>query len=109
MKTASTLLNRREFGKTALVAGAALACGATVAPAAESTTKRIRTGVIGCGSVSHQYLPQLKKSPFTEVVSLCDIRYERAQKQGEKFQVHNSYPNIDAMLAGEPFDFLIDL
>jgi predicted dehydrogenase len=108
MKTTSTL-NRREFGKTTLIAGAGLACGAAVISAGETSPRRIRTGVIGCGSVSHQYLPQLKKSPFVEVVSLCDIRYERAQKQGEKFQVPHTYPNIEAMLAGEPFEFLIDL
>jgi predicted dehydrogenase len=109
MKTASTLLNRREFSKTAAIAGAAVFCGASVMPAADTNTSRVRAGVIGCGSVSHQYLPQLTKSPFTEVVSLCDIRYERAQRQGEKFQVRNTYPNIEAMLAGEPFEFLVDL
>src|ERR1044071_10327770 len=103
------LLNRREFTKTAVVASAALASGAAAAAAAEKAGKRIRTGVIGCGSVSHQYLPQLTASRFVEVVSLCDIRYERAQKQGEKFKVRNTYPNIEAMLAGEPFEFLIDL
>ena len=109
MKIPAKLLNRRDFSKTALVAGAGLVCGASAARAADTFTKRIRTGVIGCGSVSHQYLPQLKKSQFVEVVSLCDIRYERAQKQGEKFQVRDTYPNFEAMLAGEPFDFLVDL
>jgi predicted dehydrogenase len=103
------LLNRREFTKTAVVASAALASGAAAAAAAEKAGKRIRTGVIGCGSVSHQYLPQLTASRFVEVVSLCDIRYQRAQQQGEKFKVRNTYPNIEAMLAGEPFEFLIDL
>jgi predicted dehydrogenase len=109
MKTSPTLLNRREFSKTAVLAGAAVACGASNLSAEREGTKRIRTGIIGCGSVSHQYLPQLTKSPYVEVVSLCDIRYERAQSQGAKFQVRNTYPNIDAMLAGEPFDFLVDL
>lgn len=109
MKTLPIRVNRREFGKTALLAGAALVSGPTAALTADAATKRIRTGVIGCGSVSHQYLPQLTASRFVEVVSLCDIRYERAQKQGEKFKVRKTYPNIDAMLAGEPFEFLIDL
>jgi len=104
-----TRLNRREFSKTALLAGTALVSGAGATWAADPGMKRIRTGVIGCGSVSHQYLPQLTASRFVEVVSLCDIRYERAEKQGEKFNVRNTYPNIDAMLAGEPFEFLIDL
>jgi predicted dehydrogenase len=43
------------------------------------------------------------------VVSLCDIRPKRARKQAEKFKVAHFYPHIDKMLAGESFDFLIDL
>src|SRR5947209_2684458 len=109
MKTMPARLNRREFNKTALLAGAALVSGAAGGSAADSAAKRIRTGLIGCSSVSNQYVPQLTKSAFVEVVSLCDIRYERAQKQGQKFNVPNTYPNIDAMLKGETFDFLVDL
>ena len=108
MNTSPLLLNRREFTKTALAAGAAVAAGAAGAFAAEPA-KRIRTGVIGCGSVSGSYLPVLTKSPFVEVVSLCDIKPERARKQAEKFKIGNHYPNIDAMLAGEPFEFLVNL
>src|SRR6187399_99648 len=108
MNTSPSLLNRREFTKTALAAGAAVAAGAASAFAAEPA-KRIRTGVIGCGSVSGSYLPVLTKSPFVEVVSLCDIKPERARKQAEKFKIANHYPNIDAMLAGEPFEFLVNL
>ena len=104
----SSLINRREFTKATLLAGAALASGAVGTLAADASVKRIRTGLIGCGSVSNQYLPQLTKSPFVEVVSLCDIKPERAKRQAERFNVTHHYPNIDAMLAGEPFDFLVD-
>ena len=109
MNTSPSLLNRRDFTKTTLLAGAAVATGALTSPAADAPAKRIRTGVIGCGSVSGSYLPVLTKSPFVEVVSLCDIKPERARKQAERFKVANHYPNIDAMLAGVPFDFLVDL
>ena len=108
MNTSPSLLNRREFTKTALAAGTAVISGAAGAFAAESA-KRIRTGVIGCGSVSGSYLPVLTKSPFVDVVSLCDIKPERARKQAEKFRIANHYPNIDAMLAGESFEFLVNL
>ena len=107
MSTAFSL-NRRDFTKTTLLAGAALASGAVGALAADAPAKRIRTGLIGCGSVSNQYLPQLTQCPFVEVVSLCDIKPERAQRQAERFKVAHHYPNIEAMLAGEPFDFLVD-
>src|SRR5438132_5395058 len=100
-------LNRRQFTKKTLLAGAAVACGASSAPGQD--TKRVRVGIIGCGSVSNSYLPVLTKCPYAEVVSLCDIRPERARKQAEKFKVAHDYPHIDKMLAGEPFEFLIDL
>jgi predicted dehydrogenase len=107
MKPSSYLPTRREFTKTTLLAGAAVVSGAVSVPGEEP--KRIRTGVIGCGSVSNSYLPVLTKCPYAEVVSLCDIRPERAQKQADKFKIEHHYPHIDKMLAGEPFDFLIDL
>lgn len=102
-------LNRRHFGKSALLTGAAVASGAEPAHSEKRSARPIRTGVIGCGSVSHSYLPVLKKSPFVEIVSLCDIRPERAQAQGEMFNVAHTYPNIDKMLDGRPFDFLVNL
>jgi predicted dehydrogenase len=108
MNTSAQLLNRRDFTKTTLLAGSALAAGLP-AFGADGPAKRIRTGVIGCGSVSHSYLPVLTKSPFVEVVSLCDIKPDRAKRQAEKFKIAHHYPHIDAMLAGEPFDFLVVL
>jgi predicted dehydrogenase len=107
MNASSHTLTRREFTKTTLLAGAAISSGVLPIGAAES--KRIRTGVIGCGSVSGSYLPVLAKCPFVEVVSLCDIRSERARKRAEEFKIAHYYPDIDKMLAGEPFDFFIDL
>src|SRR3989442_12345222 len=84
MKTSTPLLNRREFAKTSLLAGAAVASGAA---ALGQETKRIRTGIIGCGSVSGSYLPVLTKCPYVEVVSLCDIRPEPARNRAEKFKI----------------------
>src|SRR5205085_7528932 len=55
-----------------------------------------------------QYLPQLKKCPYAEVVSLCDRKPDRAKARAEQFGIANHYPNINAMLAGVPFEFLID-
>lgn len=109
MKTPPAPMNRRDFTKRTLVAGAAVASGAFHGFSADSPARRIRTGVIGCGSVSHSYLPVLTKCPYAEVVSLCDIKPERAKSQAERFKIAHHYPNLDAMLAGEPFEFLVDL
>jgi predicted dehydrogenase len=58
------LSNRRSFTKSSLLAGAALASGALTSFGGDSPAKRIRAGVIGCGSVSHAYLPVLTGSAF---------------------------------------------
>jgi predicted dehydrogenase len=44
-----------------------------------------------------------------ELVSLCDIRYDRAQQQASRHKVANHYSHIDQMLAGEPFHLLVNL
>jgi predicted dehydrogenase len=101
-----TNLDRREF----LACGAAV--GATVAGgrvAAADGPAKVRVGVIGCGSVSHQYLPHLAKCRHVELVSTCDIIPERAKAQAGRFKVPNHYPRIDKMLAGAAFDLLVNL
>lgn len=90
-----------------------LSAGALINPIsawAETTVdKKIKVAVIGCGSVSGVYLPHLTASPFVEVVSVCDIIPERAAKRAAEFKVPNQYPNIDQLLAGAPFDLLVNL
>jgi predicted dehydrogenase len=101
----TTELDRREFLARAAAVGAVAATG--VAGAAESAT--VRVAVIGCGSVSHQYLPHLTKCRHVELVSACDIIPERARAQAERFKIPNHYPHIDKMLAGAAFDLMINL
>jgi len=71
--------------------------------------KKIKIGLIGCGSVSGVYLPHLSKSPYVELVSVCDIIPERAKKRALEFNVPNQYTHIDQLLAGAPFDLMINL
>ncbi|MFC4872038.1 Gfo/Idh/MocA family protein [Negadavirga shengliensis] len=71
--------------------------------------KKIKVGVIGCGSVSTQYLPHLSRSPHVELVSACDIKPDRAKSQAEKYGIPFHYDHIDKMLAGEPFDLFVNL
>src|SRR5438105_2233361 len=94
-------ISRREF----LGSGAALGAAVGLAGvAAADGPAKVRVGVIGCGSVSHQYLPHLAKCRHVELVSACDIRPERARAQAERFKIPNHYPHIDRMLAGAAFD-----
>lgn len=76
---------------------------------AREPVKKVKIGIIGCGSVSGVYLPHLLQCPYAELVSTCDIIYERAQKRASEFNIPNSYPHIDKMLAGATFDLLVNL
>lgn len=109
-------VNRREFLKQALAAGAAVV-SARLAPWGASAQgspgnesgKKIKVGVIGCGSVSRHYLSNLSASPFVELVSCCDIIYDRAKRAAAKHQVPHHYPHIEKMLAGAEFDLFVNL
>ena len=101
-------ITRQDFLKATAAASATYLLSSIESFAFAMPAKKIRIGLIGCGSVSGQYLPHLSKSPFVELVSVCDIIYERAQKRAAEFKVPNSYPSIDKMLAGPAFDLFVN-
>lgn len=103
-------INRKEF----IDRSAKLMVAGMLAPFVSEAgelfqTKKIKIGLIGCGSVSGMYLPHLSKSEFVELVSVCDIKPERAKAAAEKYNVPNHYPHIDQLLAGAPFDLMVNL
>ncbi len=103
-------INRKEF----IDRSAKLMVAGMLAPFVSQAgelfqTKKIKIGLIGCGSVSGMYLPHLSKSEFVELVSVCDIKPERAKAASEKYNVPNHYPHIDQLLAGAPFDLMVNL
>lgn len=108
--------DRRTFLKQTALASAALSMGpgllSLTGNAGEAPFRppggKIRVGQIGCGSVSGAYLPNLTSKDYIEVVSVCDLKIDRAKKRAEQFKVPNVYPNIDAMLAGAQFDLLVN-
>jgi predicted dehydrogenase len=101
-------ISRQEFLKRSAMASAAVLLSSLEGFALTKKDKKLRVGLIGCGSVSNRYLPQLKSSSLIEVVSLCDIKYDRALAQNKQYNVNAAtYPNIEAMLAGVPFDMMV--
>jgi predicted dehydrogenase len=102
-------ITRQEFLHRTAMAGAALLLSSLKGFPLTQPGKKTRLGIIGCGSVSGQYLPHLIKSEYVELVSVCDIVYERAQSKAKEYNVPNHYPHIDKMLAGPPFDLFVDL
>ncbi len=102
-------ITRNDFLKQSALASASLLVASLNGFANKNYHKKIRVGVIGCGSVSNRYLPHLSESPYVDLVSTCDIIYDRAVTQAKAFKIPNHYRDIDSMLAGAPFDLLVNL
>lgn len=103
-------ISREKFLQYTASASAALLLSSLEGFAARTNVKILRVAVIGCGSVSNRYLPQLLSSKLIKVVSLCDIKYQRAVEQNKQYNVNaETYPHIDAMLKGVPFDMMVTL
>ncbi|HEY0609193.1 MAG TPA: Gfo/Idh/MocA family oxidoreductase, partial [Chitinophaga sp.] len=102
-------ISRYEFLQRTTMAGISMLLTSLQGFALTLPEKKIRVAVIGCGSVSGQYLPHLSKSPYVELVSACDIIYERVQQRAKEYNIPNHYPHIDQMLAGAAFDLMVTL
>jgi predicted dehydrogenase len=101
-------ISRQQFLRITSMAGAA-ALLSSLEGFGATLQGKIKVAVIGCGSVSTQYLPHLSKSPFVELVSCCDIIPERAAKRAKEYNIPNHYPHIDKLLAGAPFNLMVTL
>jgi predicted dehydrogenase len=101
--------SRSEFLQQLTILGAGAVLSPYISPSPTAAEKRIRVAVIGCGSVSNMYLPHLSKSPYVELISACDIKPERAAAQAKKYNIPNQYAHIDQLLAGAPFDMMVNL
>jgi len=100
-------ISRQQFLQSTAMAGAAMLLTSLEGLASYNQNKKIKVALIGCGSVSGVYLPHLTKSPYVEMVSCCDIIYDRAMNRAKEFNIPNHYPHIDKLLAGAPFDLLV--
>jgi predicted dehydrogenase len=105
------LVNRRSFIQK--TASAALITGLWPVPSLKANTienrKKIRVGIIGCGSVSWKYIPDMQQQDYIEIVSCCDIILSRAQARAKDYNIPKVYTNIEDMLAGVDFDLLVNL
>ena len=103
-------MNRQQFLQYTAGAGAAVLLSSLESFATEKTEKKLKVAIIGCGSVSNSYIPHLQTSSLIEIVSLCDIKYDRALAKNKEYKVNAAtYPNVDALLKGVPFDMMITL
>ncbi|MCU0375423.1 MAG: Gfo/Idh/MocA family oxidoreductase [Chitinophagaceae bacterium] len=103
-------LSRSAFLKKTALAGAALLTASLEGWAKQQPAGKIRVAIIGCGSVSNRYIPHLMASPLVEVVSLCDIKPERAVNQRNAYHLQvPAFGSLDEQLKGPAFDMLVTL
>ncbi len=104
-------MTRQEFitSATLTAVGALVSSLDSLAASPAFSARKLKVAIIGCGSVSTQYLPHLKAAAHVELVSVCDIIYKRAIQRAEEYQVPHHYDHIDKQLAGAPFDLLVNL
>ena len=103
-------ISREEFLRYTAAAGASVLLSSLTGFALDRPEQKLKVAIIGCGSVSNRYIPHLQTSPLIQIVSLCDIKYDRALAQNKQYKVGaTTYPNIDAQLKGVPFDMLVNL
>ena len=105
----SDSLTRAAFLQKTSMASAALLLS-SIELFAKEEEKIIRVAIIGCGSVSNRYIVHLQSSPLVKIVSLCDIKQDRAEAQNKKYNIGAStYNNINALLKGNAFDLMLTL
>lgn len=68
----------------------------------------VRTGVLGCGAVSRQYLPVLTQVSNLDVVAVADVDAARADEVGAKFGVMERVAP-DEMIRGSQVELVVNL
>ena len=105
----SDSLTRAAFLQKTSLASAALLLS-SIELFAKEEEKIIKVAIIGCGSVSNRYIVHLQSSPLVKIVSLCDIKQDRAEAQNKKYNIGAStYNHIEALLKGNAFDLMLTL
>ncbi|HET7560362.1 MAG TPA: Gfo/Idh/MocA family oxidoreductase [Limnochordia bacterium] len=71
--------------------------------------KRTRVAVVGCGSVSNSYIPQMLQCPELELVAVCDQAGERAAESAHRHGIGRHFSELDRLLDELDFDLLVNL
>jgi predicted dehydrogenase len=102
-------ISRKKFLQKTALASIGMLLASLESHSFSNDTKKLKVAIIGCGSVSTQYLPHLQQCKYVELVSVCDIIFERASAQAAKYNIPNKFKNIEELLAGPHFDLMITL
>lgn len=67
--------------------------------------EKLRVGIIGAGRWAEKaHLPGFARSPLSEVVAICDLNHELAEKRAKEFGIPDVYSDSDEMLKRNDID-----
>lgn len=66
--------------------------------------KKIRVGLVGAGSISHNHTVMYKKMENVELVAVCDIKEGRAEEYAKKYGFKRWYLDYNEMFEKEQLD-----
>lgn len=66
--------------------------------------KKLRIGIIGVGSISHEHIQAYQKHPNVELVAFCDINSDQLEKMSALYGVTETYATKEEMLANAAID-----
>ncbi|MGZ8937756.1 MAG: Gfo/Idh/MocA family protein, partial [Limisphaerales bacterium] len=104
-------INRRDFVKTASLAGAALPYIARSGQAAPS--ERVRLGFIGCGGRARQMLPMFHSFADVQIVAISDVIEPRISQaaevlsKGDRPQMPERYVEYERILDRKDIDAVV--
>ncbi|MBM7556925.1 Gfo/Idh/MocA family protein [Halanaerobacter jeridensis] len=64
---------------------------------------RLKFALVGCGRIANKHTEALTELQGAELVSVCDLKSDKAKEYGEKFDIPH-YTNYDEMLQNEEVD-----
>lgn len=67
--------------------------------------RKLRVGIVGCGNIFPMHAISIKKNKDLELVGVCDIKKDRANKEAERFET-KAYYDFDTMLQEGNLDVL---
>lgn len=67
--------------------------------------KKIKFAIVGCGSIGARHLAVINEEPQAEIVAVCDIKKELAQKYSDIYDV-NSFSDYKEMLKSTKADII---
>ena len=71
------------------------------------SARSVRVGVIGCGYWGPNLVRNFARHPHSEIVAVCDTRYERASSVGTEYRIPTITDRVDELLKAPDLDLVV--